>query len=120
MNHAEALQKAKSRDRRVKIQAGGESSAKREAESFDRIHDRSLTPRAGSGQAGACTRAQRKNRRRGLAERASGAEVFFQAGPALAGGFFRGACAAPVCLQADGEMVTVAFERGEFPSPVDD
>ena len=121
MNHAKALEKAKSRDRRVKIQAGGESGAEREAESFDRIHDRSLAPRAWHGPEGrtflwlwpgqvgilrpynAC-RTDLK-----IGHYISGAEGFFHAGPALARGFFGSACAAPVRFEADGVSVAAAL-----------
>ena len=44
MNHAEALKQTKRGNRSVKIQAGRESSAKRQAKSFDRIHGSSLAP----------------------------------------------------------------------------
>jgi hypothetical protein len=51
LNHAEALQQSQSGDRGVKVQAGRESSAKRQAESFDRIHGGSLAPSVMSGRA---------------------------------------------------------------------
>jgi hypothetical protein len=99
MNHAEALKETKRSNRSVKIQAGRESSAKRQAESFDRIHDGSLAPSARIG---------RRPKGRHL-HRAGGAEILFHAGPALARGFFGRARAAPVGFQADGMSVAAAL-----------
>src|ERR1700733_6706196 len=50
MNHPEALKETESSNRGVEIQAGRESRAERKAESFDRIHDGSLTPCTRSGR----------------------------------------------------------------------
>jgi hypothetical protein len=99
MNHAEALKQTKRSNRSVKIQAGRESRAKRQAKSFDRIHDGSLAPSARIG---------RRPKGRHL-HSTSGMEILFHAGPALARGFFGRAGAAPMRLQADGVSVATAL-----------
>jgi hypothetical protein len=99
MNHAKSLKQAESGDGRVKIQAGRESSTKRQAKSFDRIHDGSLAPSARIG---------RRPKGRHL-HNTGGTESFFHAGPALARRFLRRAGAAPVSFQAHGVFVAAAL-----------
>jgi len=99
MNHAKSLKETKRSNRSVKIQAGRESRAKRQAESFDRIHDRSLAPSARIG---------RRPKGRHL-HSTSGMEILFHAGPALARRFFRRARPAPVRFEADGVSVAAAL-----------
>ena len=56
---------------------------------------------------------------RGLPKGTGGLQLLFHARPALARAFFWSAGAVPVCFEADSESITIAFQRGELPDPID-